>query len=35
MSRFHEFEMTDIEGNTVGFDKFRDRVALVVNVASK
>ena len=35
MSAFHEFEMADIEGETVGFEKFRDQVSLVVNVASK
>ena len=35
MSAFHEFQMADIEGQTVGFEKFRDQVSLVVNVASK
>ena len=35
MSSFHEFEMADIQGETVGFEKFRDQVSLVVNVASK
>ena len=32
---FHDHTMTSITGDTVGFDKFRDQVALVVNVASK
>lgn len=35
MSQFYEFEMTDIDGTSVGFERFRDQVALVVNVASK
>ncbi len=32
---FHDFEMTSITGENVGLEKFRDHVALVVNVASE
>lgn len=32
---FHDFQMASITGEQVGLDKFRDHVALVVNVASK
>lgn len=35
MSSFFDFEMDDINGTSVTFDKFRDQVSLVVNVASK
>lgn len=35
MSSFFDFEMNDIDGDTVAFAKFRDQVSLVVNVASK
>ena len=35
MSSFFDFEMNDINGESVAFDKFRDQVSLVVNVASK
>ncbi len=35
LSRFYELEMDSITGETVGFEKFRDQVCLVVNVASK
>ncbi len=35
MSNFFDFEMNDINGESVAFDKFRDQVSLVVNVASK
>lgn len=34
MSMFHEFEMDSIEGTPVSFSEFKDRVCLVVNVAS-
>ena len=32
---FHDFEMTSITGEQVPFDRFRDQVVLVVNVASR
>ncbi|MFT7648967.1 MAG: glutathione peroxidase-family protein [Candidatus Poriferisodalaceae bacterium] len=35
MSKFHELEMTSIEGATVAFSSFADQMCLVVNVASK
>ncbi len=35
MSNFFDFEMNDINGETVTFDNFRNQVSLVVNVASK
>ncbi len=35
MTSFFDFEMNDITGESVAFGKFRDQVALVVNVASK
>ena len=35
MSSFHEMEMTSIEGEQVSFEKFKDQVCLVVNVASE
>lgn len=35
MTDFHSFEMESITGETVAFDKFRDQLTLVVNVASK
>ena len=34
MSTFHEFAMTSITGDQVSFDRFRDQLCLVVNVAS-
>jgi glutathione peroxidase-family protein len=34
MSAIHELEMTSITGEQVTFDRFRDQVLLVVNVAS-
>ena len=34
MSRFHEFEMTSLEGEQVSFHDFADGACLVVNVAS-
>jgi glutathione peroxidase-family protein len=34
MSAFHEFEMTSITGEQVSFDQFRDKICLIVNVAS-
>lgn len=35
MTSFFDFEMDDINGQTVALSKFRDRVSLVVNVASQ
>lgn len=35
MTNFHEFEMESIEGETIAFEKFRDQMTLVVNVASQ
>ncbi len=35
MTTLFDFEMTDINGDTVALSKFRDQVCLVVNVASK
>ena len=35
MSSFHEMEMTSITGEKVSFEKFKDQVCLVVNVASE
>jgi glutathione peroxidase-family protein len=35
MSAFHEFQLTSITGEQVSFEKFKDQVCLVVNVASK
>lgn len=35
MTSLHEFEMESITGETVALDKFRDQMALVVNVASQ
>lgn len=34
MSKFYDFEMTSITGEQVAFDRFRDQMALIVNVAS-
>jgi hypothetical protein len=34
MSAFHDFEMTSITGDQVGFDRFRGQICIVVNVAS-
>ncbi len=35
MSTFHELRMDSITGERVSFERFRDRVCLVVNVASR
>jgi glutathione peroxidase-family protein len=35
MADAYEFEAESITGETVGLDKFRDSVSLVVNVASQ
>lgn len=35
MSKFHEFEMESITGETAKFDQFAGKAALVVNVASQ
>ncbi len=35
MGSFHDFEMDSITGETVAFERFRDQVCLVVNVASR
>lgn len=35
MTDFLDIEMNDINGESIAFDKFRDQVSLVVNVASK
>ena len=35
MTSFFDFEMPDIDGETVAFERFRDQVSLVVNVASR
>lgn len=35
MSKFHEFEMKSITGDSVKFDQFAGKAALVVNVASQ
>ena len=35
MTTMYDFEMDSITGESVGLEKFRDQVCLVVNVASK
>ncbi len=35
MATLYDFEMTSIEGEQVALSKYRDQVALVVNVASQ
>ncbi len=35
MSSIHDLEMTSITGEQVDFDRFRDQVLLIVNVASR
>ena len=35
MSRFHDFEMDSLEGESVRFDQFAGSACLVVNVASR
>jgi glutathione peroxidase len=35
MTNFFDFQMESIDGETVAFDKFRDQMTLVVNVASQ
>lgn len=35
MSNLYEFEMQSITGDSVGLEKFRDKVSLIVNVASQ
>lgn len=35
MSSFYDFEMVSITGESVGLERFRDQVSLVVNVASQ
>ena len=35
MTSFFDFEMDDINGETVALSRFRDQVCLVVNVASR
>jgi len=35
MTDFHAFEMTSITGERISFERFRGRVCLVVNVASR
>jgi hypothetical protein len=35
MASFYDFRMTSITGEQVDFDRFRDQVLLVVNVASR
>lgn len=32
---FYEFSAKDIDGNEVSMEKYKDRVCIVVNVASK
>lgn len=34
MPSIYELQMTDIDGEQVDFDRFRDQVLLIVNVAS-
>jgi glutathione peroxidase-family protein len=34
MSSIYDIEMTSITGEQVSFDRFRDQVLLIVNVAS-
>ncbi len=34
MASIYDFQMTDIEGNTVDFDRFRNQALVIVNVAS-
>lgn len=34
MSTFHDLTMTSITGDQVSFERFKDQVCLVVNVAS-
>jgi glutathione peroxidase-family protein len=35
MTAFHDLEMTTITGDKIAFEKFKDQVCLVVNVASE
>jgi glutathione peroxidase-family protein len=35
MASMHDFEMDSITGEKVGLSQYRDRVCLVVNVASQ
>ena len=35
MSNFHDIEMVSITGEQISFEKFKDQVCLVVNVASE
>ncbi len=35
MTSFHDFEMESIAGERIAFDRFRDQMTLVVNVASR
>jgi glutathione peroxidase-family protein len=35
MSAFYDLEMTSITGEQISFEKFKDQVCLVVNVASE
>ena len=35
MSKIHEFTMKSITGEPVDFSQFRDKVLLIVNVATK
>jgi glutathione peroxidase-family protein len=35
VSKFHEFEMSNIQGEQVAFATFEDQVSLIVNVASQ
>lgn len=34
-SPFYELTMTDIDGETVSFDRYRDRVCVIYNTASE
>jgi glutathione peroxidase-family protein len=35
MASIYDLEMTGIDGEQVDFDRFRDQVLLIVNVASR
>jgi glutathione peroxidase-family protein len=34
VTKFYDFEMTSITGESVAFSRYRDKLCLVVNVAS-
>jgi glutathione peroxidase-family protein len=35
MTQFYDFEMNDIDGNPVSFERYRGKVCLIYNTASE